>query len=222
MAVKNKYQVTEPAIASFDFEDIAEGTGVISFEAFKTTDSTGTDEHLASETTDIYSTLIEEGGAPVITTSFTKEFDVDYDLTQFNLPKDIQGTGVIRFSFYLERLGGGGTVDAYIIARIRKWDGTTETEVASVQTATTQVGAAANTTTNVLMNITIPRTHYKKGDTLRLTMEGWMKGSVADDNRFFWGVDPQNRDGTYLRPSGDASGNETTRLIIKIPFAIDL
>ena len=68
--------------------------------------------------------------------------------------------------------------------------------------------------------IVIPQTHYKKGEILRLTIEGWIKKDGAGTSLGTVSFDPQNRDGTLITPSTDT--DVTTISTFHCPFRLDL
>jgi hypothetical protein len=207
---------SSPNIASYDYTDLAEGTGIVKYYLFSSY-NTALDYHLGQS--QVYSNSIEFPEEATTNTSFEKTADVDFDLTTFNLPKDIKGTAYLNIAVY-ER--GTNDVDnqSKIIAKLRHWDGTTETEIASGEGEP----AASSTATDVKMNnipiVIATKKHFKKGETLRLTIELWMKANSGDTSYGSFGIDPQNRDGTYITPSSDAT--VTTAAAIYIPFKLNV
>ena len=211
---------SEAAIASYSYTDLAEGTGVVTYQGFSTKEDTTTDYHLGI--TIVHSADIEKELGSSSGTSFTAGTEIDFDLAQFNLPKSIEGTALIQIPTYCYTTSGGsGTFTGYIQVKLRKWDGSTETEIAN--TRTPDISCAAGGTNNHkvnLMPLTIPKTHFKKGEILRISITGWSKWSAALNGHIGMGCDPLNRDGTYIVPSVDT--DMTTQFTNYIPFKIDL
>lgn len=201
-------------IASYNFKDIIEGTGTIVFFGFSSKEETTENFHLSSNA--VYSDSIVQ----VINndqSTFTEYFDLDFDTSIFNLPKRIKGTARVILTTGHFRSTGANQV--YFIAKIRKWDGTDETEIASAQSGTYSVNSG--TTNSKTMNIEIPIStvqHFKKGETLRVTIGLWAKSSNGTGTVGF-AHDPKNRD--------DETGNNiivdahTTVMEVHIPFEID-
>ena len=155
---------TGNTIVTHDFIDIASGTAYITLFG----GNTKTDYHLTSY--QYYSDVIGTNVTPGITTD-TKEQDIDFDVTTNN-SMTLEGTAIINLVLSAYAAGSTGDVSTYAILKLRKWDGTTETEIAN---ATTQT--LSNTTDDTskylttAVNLTIPRTRFKKGDTIRITVE---------------------------------------------------
>ena len=171
MAIPVKYQRSpDPAIASYDYVDLAEGTGIVALYLYSSiVVSDVNDYHLGR--TAVYS---------ADTTLDKTHTDIDYDLSPFSTPRDIKGTGFINIPY---NLGDGES--GYLTCKVRKWDGTNETEIASVVTNTAS-GASVGIFS---VPITIPLTHFKIGETLRFTVGLTVVGGTA---AFDYGIQPMN------------------------------
>lgn len=216
-----KYNNQSSNIASYDYTDIAEGTGVVKFEGYQSETDSGINYGLT--TSSIYSKYIESSFSSSIPASGTYliYYDKDYDLTAFNTPKTLRGTAIIQQSLAGIYTGGSGTPYSKVNYLIRKWDGTTETEIASAYSDTLAVGGGYAYQMNTVP-ITIPRTHFKTGEILRLSVNGYigMPGGGDTGGVFTIGHDPKNRDGSILIA---ASGtNIITNLQAYIPFELDV
>jgi hypothetical protein len=222
--ISGLFNAQNNVLATYDYIDIAEGRGVILFKAFTSNTEGTTDYHLGTE--DIYSSDIETVSTDfTVGVPYTKVLDKDFDLTPFNLPRTIKGTAIINTCFCLVNSGGTGTTRfAYLIFKIRKYSGSTESEIASGQTDTvTYTGYEEGSTISlVTIPITIPQTHFKKGDVLRLTIEGWgrVDGSSTQKGKLYIGTDPMNRDGAQIKPSSD-DPTSITKLNLYLPFKLD-
>ncbi len=206
-----KFTTASPVIASFSFTDIADGTGVQIFYGFHTKVETTDSYHLTGKVIPSNDIQLSVG---VSNASLTKVFDLDFDLSAFNLPKDIEGTAYA--SVPIRQGAGSGTTSFYIIAKLRKWDGSSETEIASAQSETL---TSLDIEKNVLVPLTVPLTHFKAGETLRLTIEGWQVGepSVGAVGIAF---DPTGR--TTNEFPGTDDPIETTILQVLIPFLLNI
>jgi hypothetical protein len=208
--LQQKYVNQESAIASYNYTDIAEGTGMVGFNCCYATNS-----FLSTE--ELYSVNIETTNSTG-EADYTKIIDIDFNLSAFNMPKTIGGTGICMVCFAFAETTPG-TKNIKIIARVRKWDGTTETEIANGEEVYTN---APDGIYLAPILITIPETDFKKGEILRFTIEGW--GQDTSDGcvvRLTIAHDPKNRDGTYIVPSTD-SPETTTTLKFYCPFSLDL
>lgn len=210
----------ENVLSSFDYFDIADGTGVEKFWLFASELTGGIDYHLNSEI--VYSSLIDTQAVIPIGAS-AKLIDLDFDLTAFNLPRAIRGTAIFQITLKVDSSTGTAVTSGFIIARIRKGD---DTEIASAQSQT--IAPANNTNEWAILNIpiVIPKTGFKKGETLRLTIEAWGAATNAAGTIFI-GHDPRNRDSEDvadpegIRPSVDNPVSINSSHIF-MPFAIDL
>jgi len=233
MAISSIFPQAREVLANYNWVDVAAATGYISYDVYKTVDSTGITRMLmpTREITNLYSqtyfTPVNLAahflyrGTATTSTSYTKIFDLNFDLTEFQLPRTIKGLAHLKVG--ISAYAAGAAVQqsyVYIIAKIRKWDGATETEIASVQSLTLNKDDLEKEITYSL-GITIPQTHFKKGEQLRLTIEGWGKTESGTDSlNIAVGGDPQDRgdsDGAHLNLT---AGN--SRIILNIPFKIEV
>jgi hypothetical protein len=223
--ISGLFNAQNNVLATYDYTDIAEGRGVILFKAF-TSDTEGTTGyHLGTE--DIYSSDIETVSTNFSTTEWVKVLEKDFDLPPFNLPRTIKGTAIINTCFCVTNAGGLNSTKryAYLIFKIRKYSGSTELEIASGQTASVPYSGVESGCAIRLVSIpiTIPQTHFKKGDVLRLTIEGWGKVLAIGSNqegKLYIATDPMNRDGARIKPSSD-DPTSITKLNLYLPFKLD-
>lgn len=210
---------SEGMIASYSFSEIASGIGVVVFYGASTENSSGTTYFLSENVT--YTDEPIATGGSATSADFTKVADLDFDLQAFNLPTRIKGK--MRVVATLCVTGSTNyTESGYLIYKFRKWDGTTETEIANAQTPTLTSAAATvgSITHNTEIDITTQQ-HFKKGEVMRLTVECWAKQASGSGAPFdgFVGVahDPKDRNDAALLNDGDTSVME-----VLVPFLIDL
>lgn len=222
MTVPTKYpQAAEVAIASFNYTDIASGTGISTFYAGNAGAVISGSYLLSSNA--FYSDVVTkytQGGSDV----HQKINDLDFDLSPFNLPRTIKGQILVQIPMGVKAVVAGGTSNTYVNAILRKWDGTTETNIAQLSGAVltkalTNIGDYVRDMSTILFEI--PQTHFKKGETLRLTIEQW--GWMATNNQsiYFFGHDPKNRSQTP-NDTTIAWSTDPTILSIDVPFKLDL
>lgn len=190
----------EAIIASYEYIDVAEGTGIIHFYGSEMKDSTGT-EHLLTASV-VYSTAVEYVQAQGTNST------IDFDLAPFNLPRTLKGTAYINMDLS-NATAGNSTAQA----TIKHYDGTTATAVSS---AVTSHNVATGAHDLILLEIPVTTTHFKKGDILRLSIKV-TAGAGSTEARI--GIDPSNRDGTNIKPS---DGFHTSQLHFYCPFDLDL
>lgn len=222
MGIPPKYQKsTEGAIASYSYTDIAEGTGKVIFYGLN--DKINTTKSYFLTTNTLYSNDINTQAAASGASALI--LDIDHDI-KFNKPQNLKGKVRVNIT-----IGGRTTSaapnswNAYGILKLRKWDGTTETEIAQAQTETTSGGGGAiNTKESKQMCVTIDAsssvTHFKKGETLRMTIE--IYASQTGSGNCGYAHDPQGRADVNAVDGGIIEGTDSTILKMEIPFLLDL
>ena len=214
MTINNKYQTTSPpAIASYDYTDIAEGTGVSKFYFFNSIDSAGTDYGITTDSS-IYSSEAKVSGAPTGTPA-NKVIDVDFDLA-LNFPKNVKGKMIFQLFTDVTSNTTGNLDGAYAIGRLSKVSGGTESVLYTVTSDTRNDLGNSGATKRYLWNMELDVTttqHFKRGDTLRITIELW--GYLATGTGTFGlMIDPVNRSAAV----DDLPANSN----VHIPFRLDL
>lgn len=190
--ISEKFRKSGEINAVYDYYDIAAGTGIINFYAGsapqKYTAGIATSAAIISNNK-FYSApifekraLADTGGGDAV-----KVFDLDFDVVM-NKPLTLKGTCIINVPI---RLYGTGTTSGSIVAYWRKWDGTTETNIASGASYISTAIAATYFMKSVYMNV--PTTLIKKGETLRLTIEGWAQTTPSRTEGFWIAHDPMGQ-----------------------------
>ena len=210
--IKKKFVSQPQAIASYDYTDIGEGTGINKLYCFSESLSGSTPYGMSTE--QVYS-YDNEKWIAVANTALTKIFDFDFDLNVFNYPKILKGSALVSVPFKSDS-DTGYSITTYIIAKVRKWDGSSETEIANATTPTIVVSASA-VAKNFLIPITIPETNFERGNTLRLTIEVWTTRHASATGWVAIGMDPQNRDGVKIVPATDLI---PTTMVFHAPFKL--
>lgn len=205
--IPNKYLNTgEGAIASYDFNDIAEGTGVVMFYGFTSQDNSAVAYHLG--TAPVYGATIATQRSTMGTTT------MNFDLTPFNMPRVIKGTAIFSCG-----VGGENNIIIHITAKVQKWDGTTATDCSSTITTgsfTSVTPPSSTAATMLLVKIPLTETHFKKGEILRLVVglvtENGGEGEI--------GHDPMDRPSEWINADDDPENRTEMRFFC--PFKIDL
>ncbi len=187
-----KFITASQAIASYSFSEFASGLGFIKFYLAGTNLSTGVDYILSEQ--------VVFGNPRTIHIPS----DLDFDLSPFNQSIVIKGVAMINLNTNW-RTAGGSPALTYEV-KIRKWDGTNETEIASATTETYNPPTTTNGTKVMLLPITIPRTKFSKGETLRITVDATVVAIDASDLN----IDPGNVNA------------EPTASFASIPFEIEI
>ena len=203
---------------SFDFFDIAEGTGIVKFYGVAIDTGTGTLAYRL--TTD--ATAFSYGDPTQSTwgkTFFSKVADsagteeINWDIT-FNAPEIMKGKTRITCFAPIESTNNDSTMQ--IKVRLIKWDGSTETEVGA-QVSSQDVTVVAGTGDSFFV-LEVPfdaQTKFKKGETLRIELiMNYDLGVASTDFNIFHS--PANLL-TAAAPTG-----ATSQFIVEVPFVIDL
>lgn len=199
----NKYTTASEAVVSFDANDFALKTGTTSYYLFGATTSSGTTYHLSRDA--VYSDPVEASAGSAT--------DLDFDLPAFEVTQTARGTAI--FSFGWGTTAAAGNYSGTCTARVRKYSGATETTIGTAVSPTFNFGADAGTEVYCLP-IVLTETIFAVGDILRVSL--YFTISAAAKSGAI-GIDPQNRDGTYISPSSDDPPSTSTA-IIKMPFKI--
>ena len=214
---------------NFDWIDIASATGYVVFDGVNAPNSSGAKYTLIDSSKAASSIVGTVSTSPTLTIqsstwsifrgsgsggSPANVMDIDFDLSPFQLPRTIEGEGYVKISL----VGDAATNQNVVIitAKLRKWDGSTETEIIS-ETSPTEESLSTNEEISHTLNLTIPQTHFKQGEQLRLTIV-----ITSEDNLIDMGIAHNPRDTalTGAAAIGDFTvGN--TRLTLAIPFKMN-
>ena len=96
-------------------------------------------------------------------------FQFDFDLSPYLLPITMEGTALIRFCIAGDLTGGENLANFIAKVLLRKWDGSSETEITSDNTSAIEL--SAQKLGKFFTTLTVPRTHFKAGEQLRVSLE---------------------------------------------------
>lgn len=192
MAIPRIYTKTTAPVASYSYTEIASGTGIKLFYGMATYEG-GANSYILSE---------NEEYSDLVVVNIGSATSIDFDLTQFNIPKRMDGTAYISWAAELQTAGAGTVVQF----QLKKWDGTSETNL------TAQVSTKAVTAGGTISIATLPLTtlaNFAEGDVLRLNVEcSTAAGGIN------LGIDPKERSDTNLTTK--------TSLKVYVPFKLDI
>ena len=206
------FQSISNVLPTYNFIDIASGTGYVNFYAGTTVDLK------VLSNFDFYSDTVAE---TAVTASFGTadqlEFDHDYDCL-LNRPLNIAGLGIVNIPVVATFTSGGTHVFVYAIVLLRKWTGSVESEIVSNTSRVHSVTGAATAYGMLAVDLTIPLTHFKVGEYLRLTIriystndDGGSNGTVS------YAHDPENRTTGW-----DSTGAVPSKLVFQCPVRLNL
>lgn len=153
----NKYSTASPAQAIYNYEDVANGTGVSVF--YGKISEAASDEYFLSSDSSYGEDSVETG-------------TINFDLTPFNIPRTPKGTAEILFT-------GRGTTTQSWSARLYHYDGSTETAISD--TVTTKTGSAEDL--KVILRLPLTEKLFRKGEILRLKMTTGSPGIHLSDSQ---------------------------------------
>ena len=200
--IPTNFQAISNVLANYNFVDIAAGTGYITFYL-----GTTVDLKLLSNFTYYSDTILDTEAHGDGTDHLI--FDHDYD-TFMNRPLDLKGLAIVNVPVY-----GTSTSSNYIVAIVRKWDGVTETDIA---TNTSRIFSPSGTSYDMLsIDLNIPLTHFKVGEYLRLTIKQYFNNSTGIPKNVGYAHDPKNRTTGW-----DTTGAVPSQLIFQCPVRLNL
>lgn len=201
----------EGTIASYDYTDIADGSGIQLLYAFSSRPAGTLTYHLGK-------TALEPGNSnPALCTTHERRFkfnedSVTFTTNTFNLPRVLKGKAFVNFT--LDPTGAWGTTDAITITILKN--------TTTLATTTCEV-SVASTAVSFNLSMDIAKTIIKKGDTISLKF-----AAASGGTQIYLEHDPINRDVEAYTDSGSAShlaitaANNPTACRLYLPFRIDL
>lgn len=197
----------ESPIASYDYTDIEEGTGVRVYDLFASKDSATTDYHM--------SRAISDGGDEfrIYKANGTETFNVDFDIL-YNLPQDLKGRAYFFYTLWAEN----ENMSIYPQITLHHVDsGNNETTIEATITGQTLTspGAAQEVATRYCVTLDIdPLVHFAPGEKLRLELNVVCTDLGAGSGAVAIYFDPSNR-AIY---SGDTT---SSTFQAHLPFDLD-
>lgn len=205
--IPTRYRQAPETSVVYNYQDVTQGAGYRIFYGYNEKLS-GSITNYKLSTSQLFSYDIECSGSS--TTSYTKIKDIDFDV-MFNKSETIKGNTRFIIPY---NTAAGGSPECWFRAWVRKWDGTTETDLAYAESEVIDATKGPSRVLNISCDV--PETTIKKGEYLRITIEMWALSNPASKHAFYH--DPQNRNGWDVAVGTDLG---TTRLEIHVPFIID-
>lgn len=197
-------------IANYNYQDIADGTGVQTF--YLAASSFSKIFKLVGNTV-IYSdtpvTVSDPGGtANVLSASASFA-------TTFNLPKNLRGTVICNIGHGINTTGA--TVESYPYVTLKKISNGIATTLGAASGAVVTRGSTGVISAVAMIPFEVPLTHFKKGDQLVLKVDHYGNRSNSNLVGIYLGHDPQARDldGVFASTSTSASR-------VHVPFVINI
>ena len=181
------------AIATYAFSEVVDGTGIVQFFGCRiSVDDDATE--------DKYIMTTKNMSPSASYTVLSAGQDLDFDV-EFVVPKVINGTAFFTVPAHADN----SLANPYVI--VRKWDGSTETDIVAVTTMPNYGGASYPEMT---LRVEIPRTTFKKGEFLRITV-GLDAGANSNIDLY--------HDPLASQPLFEGTGGKMSMFI---PFEVDI
>ena len=189
----------ETAVASYDYTDVAEGTGIQKF--YLTSETTNaTISYMLSEIVEACSVAGDTNDSilQLLTTA-----SHNFDLTAFNAPRRIKGNAFLSF-----RMKKSDANANKLKITLKKVSGAAVTNITSQITSQSAVAALKYGLLKLPITTLV---NFKKGDILRLNVEN----DIADGSVLYLGINP-------LDTASAAVTMASTKSTLYIPFMLDL
>jgi len=197
----------EDAIASYPYDSLEEGFGLVSYYLSAVEDVSGTEYRIGKDLN--YSsevTIRRQGGTGTDTKTF-------YSGT-FVRPRTMKGTIKINWCHWAQKHGNDSV---YYEVKFYHYDGSTSTQIGSTWTSATETLVTPGVTSVFNAEITGTK-KFKAGEQMKIEIIKHYILSSSPGGIVEYGIDPQNRDGINLTPSTD---NEAfTQFIVRVPFRL--
>jgi len=204
MTISRTFRTGAPGqIINYDFFDLASGRIIQKFYFTSVQDDTTTNYLLTDQV--VYADRPFTKVAGDDSTTFTLQQDIDFDIL-FKFPKIVDGTVIISMDIGSDVDGSAGNTETYCIFKLRHWDGSTETEIASSQSRTLTNTAGVDNQI-VAVEISVTNSLIEGGNTLRCTVEQWGRHTSGSGTpNFAITHDPKNRDSSdTIFPDGQVT-----------------
>ena len=202
----------ERILANYDYTDIAAGSGYVKYFLFAEEDENGFNYHIQEKAKwSSKTTLAHSLGA-------SGDESTEFITGTFKRSQVIEGIALFNCTFNFKGSFGGPNHGKMSI-ELYHYDGSTSTQIGNTWTSETLSETQGDDESIIIMaQINCPKTNFKMGDQLKIKIISTYSGS--DVGSFEYGISPQNRDGSRIKPS--TSSNVTTVFNTEIPFKIDL
>jgi hypothetical protein len=209
--ISTQFQAQNPLIASYNYTDVAEGTGVLRLYPFLAGTDAGDLFYMNSNP--IYSRVVWYGGSEIVKDgTYHTSINETFSLSAFNTPKTIKGTAMLSFTGGTSSTGSPNYYAKFTISIMK--NGVSIADEISPEIIEGE---------RIVLPMIVPETHFKKGDILQIQIIGEGKRATSADRfRVIIGVDPMNREDTTTYPYGPSAKGLPSIFTADIPFRIEI
>jgi hypothetical protein len=225
MAMKRLLPTGNPQLVNYNFTDIAAATGYQTYYA-----GVASGANMMSNAVFDSDSIVTDGGL-ITSTAYIKKIDKDFDVL-FNTPQNVRGTAIVSVPVGAQAVDAtAGSVTAFLNIKIRRWDGTTETDIATGDTLYWSKGSfgGAGVFGYAMKSsrVAIPSTHFRKGEYLRLTVEVYARdqgagGISAGNKHIVIFHDPANKAFNDGEDYTNALASGASILKLQLPLKIEV
>lgn len=149
--------------------------------------------------------------------------DIDFDIVT-QVPLIIQGRGFVTVPlWHFNNTGGTSDTTTTLNVLLRKWDGSSETEIVSENATATALGVLNNEGVGKVWTVDfdIPRTSFKKDETIRITITTTAPGVTKEIGLIH---DPKGREAPTKNSGGSVTFIQPDSTILQglIPTVLDI
>ena len=199
----------ESAIASYNWNDVADGTGNVIFYLLQTNTGYLLHQQPLPSSGANYEKIYLYGGTGSVSLRGTN----NYSLPAFTAPRTVKGKAYLELTTGMNGNAGAGR-HGYSIVKVLK-------NSTQIGTVTTKDWGATDGVYHEVYEISLTETSFAIGDVLSLQINVYMQARDAGGSTaYFYGQDPINRDATRIIPSTNPDQFTTSK--VHIPFKIEL
>lgn len=213
--LQKKYVSQSQAVASFDYTDIASGTGYVIYYGGHLIDGSTSGSYILTDNVFYSHDITTE--TTLNTTSWAKAVEEDFDIT-FNLPRIIKGIAILNATIGTSYTGAGTSSMTLSGAQVIKVSNGTEEVLCTFADSSFSKTGAQKSSKIQSFSETITQNNFKQGDVLRLRLPLWVKVNPGAGVVWSFAHDPKDRDD----PNAYIHNDDTTTLQLHIPFKIDI
>lgn len=221
MVLPQPFTTTSQTIATFDFTDLATGLGYENFFAGATQNDSATNFVLTSNS--FKDQLGLDHVRTSSDTSLSKDVDLTFDSSGFNLPRTIDGEVICAIPYHIKNEGGSTSLDVFSIITLYRVRATVETSLGTIQSGTITAATGGAGEGYMTTKFTVDKALIQEGDILRFDVEVWAVRTGASNS---WLLIPYNTQDAAI-PAEDNAGNEgqqqtvaagNSQMVFQIPF----
>lgn len=213
----------EPTITSYNYTDIADGSGKVDFYGYESKGSAAakyeldTDTAIYSETTLFTGTTSGTGGTAIT-------FNKDFYTKKYNKPTTLKGTCFVQLPFAHRVTVSNQNISTYLVVTISEYNATATTQVTQATSYTFASGVGVSQIANFNFSFDVPDYTIKVGSQILVNLSVYSGNTAGGSDACRWNVavDPANRTVAHDKEGASVPGDfVTSRLKIKLPFRID-